>query len=148
MKSVTESGLAPKFPAKVVEVTDEYNVVINRGSAHDIVNGQRFLLYDLSQEEIIDPETKESLGFLEIVKGTGRITHVQEKMAILTSDRTIPNEKKVIRTTYKDSPSSVASALESIFSQHGTTIVEEETSGTPEIAPFKNPYVGDRAKPI
>lgn len=147
MTDETKPISVTKFPAKVVEVLDEYNVAINRGLSHGIVNGQRFLLYTLSREEIRDPDTEESLGFLEIVKGTGRITHVQEKMATLTSDKVIPNEKKIVRTTYKDAPSSFSSTV-AFYTPHGSTIVEEETSGVPKRDAFKNPRVGDCAKPI
>ncbi|UKI42712.1 MAG: hypothetical protein L6V95_07585 [Candidatus Melainabacteria bacterium] len=36
---------------------------------------------------MFDPDTNESLGNLEIVKGTGTATHVQEKITTLTTDQ-------------------------------------------------------------
>lgn len=50
-------------------------------------NSQRVLLYRLSNEEIKDPDTGESLGYLEIYKGTGQVISIQEKMSIIESDR-------------------------------------------------------------
>ncbi|MEX2120225.1 MAG: hypothetical protein WD847_11580 [Pirellulales bacterium] len=43
-----------------------------------------FLIYDLS-DPILDPETKEELGQLEIVKGRVKVGHVQEKMCTATT---------------------------------------------------------------
>ena len=73
----TQEKLEKKFPAFVASIINEYKVVINRGIKHDIRLGQRFLIYKLSDEEIIDPITKEPLGYLEIVKGTGKVIHLQ-----------------------------------------------------------------------
>ena len=36
--------------------------------------------------EIFDPDTKKPLGKLEIVKGTGRVVHVQPKMCTIRTD--------------------------------------------------------------
>ena len=63
---------------KVVKILDDYKLAINAGAKDQISLGQKFLIYSLSDEEIIDPDTNQSLGYLEIVKGTGIVTHVQE----------------------------------------------------------------------
>ena len=72
------------FPARVVRVLDEGRIAINRGTEHGIYEGQTFLIYTLG-EEIFDPETKESLGVLEITRGKGKADHVQEKIATVIS---------------------------------------------------------------
>lgn len=82
------------YPAQVASVRDPHTLVINRGSEHGINKGQRFMVYTLSEEEIEDPETEDSLGHLEIVKGTGRATHVQEKMTTIKSDKTDDSPKR------------------------------------------------------
>ncbi len=112
------------FPATVAEVIDESTVVINRGSAHNIYEGQKFLIYRLSDKDIIDPETRENLGKLEIARGTGNVTHVQEKMATIHSDRSRPGNRT-------DFP--LLSGL----------------AGYPRIhVPFNEPQIGDHAKPV
>ena len=70
---------------KVVEVLDEFRVVVNRGAADGVRNGDRFLIFELGPE-IKDPESGESLGKLEVVRGTARVVHLQEKMATVQSD--------------------------------------------------------------
>jgi len=73
--------------AKVAKVIDSYRVVINRGSRDNIKTGDRFLVFQIG-EEILDPDTKESLGNVEIIKGKGKVIHLQEKMATIETYET------------------------------------------------------------
>lgn len=77
-----------KIPC-VAKVLDDYKLVLNIGSYDDVVMGQRFLIYGLSDDEIIDPITHESLGRLELVRGIGLVIYVQSKMCIIKSDSTL-----------------------------------------------------------
>lgn len=70
---------------KIVKIIDDYKLVINAGYEDGICENQKYLVYEVSDEEIFDPDTKKSLGFLELVKGTGKVTHVQEKMSTIES---------------------------------------------------------------
>lgn len=70
---------------KVVSIIDEYNLVINSGKSNGVYENQEFLIYGVG-EEIIDPDTGESLGNLEVVKGKAKVIHVQDSMATLISD--------------------------------------------------------------
>lgn len=117
---------------KVVQVLDDYKVAINAGSLSGIKEGQRFLIYSLSSEEIFDPDTNESLGYLEIVRGTGTVTHVQEKLCTIESDKFQSSTRKTVR---KSIP------YGSLFSD---TIEETDR----EQYPFDNPQVGDLVKRI
>lgn len=84
MTNTTDAPVLGKkgtFPATVAKVIDNYKLVINRGSENGIREGQRMLVYGISDEDIKDPRTGESLGYLELVRGTGKIISVQEKMS-------------------------------------------------------------------
>jgi hypothetical protein len=126
------------FPASVVKVKDSFSVVINRGANHGIKKGQRLLVYSIDSEELFDPETGGSLGHLEVVKGAGKVTHVQDKMATLESDR-VRIERSITRRTSK------GGLLGFPFDQP-----KEETEEKPvEIAiPFEKPAINDKVKPI
>lgn len=126
----TIEELGKKFPAVVARVVEPYRVVINRGLEQDIKLGQRFLVYSLSNEEILDPITQEALGYLEVVKGTGKVIHVQEKMSIIESDKTKISNRTITKKG-------------SIYSFLGDTVEE-----SPEQVPFESVQVGDRAKPV
>jgi len=126
------------FPATIVKVIDDCKVVINRGALHKVTQGQQFLIYELSGEEIKDPTSGESLGCLEIVKGTGKIIHVQERISTIESNRRDSSERRIIR---KRSASSFFPSL---------TGEEEEETIVPSsyFVPFDDPMIGDKAKPI
>ena len=127
---------------KVAKVRDEYTLVLNKGANDGIKPGQRFLIYSLG-EEIIDPDTQKSLGQLEIVKGTGKVTHLQPSMATLQSDMKTP-PSKAIRRIKKNDPFGL-SGLASIMGS--TNEVIEETLPT-ETLPFEDPETNDIAKSI
>lgn len=118
---------------KVASILDDYKVVLNAGFNSSIKVGQRYLVYALSDEEIIDPDTNESLGFLEIVKGTGKVTHVQEKMCTLESDE------------YKPLPKTTRTRKSYAFFSDS---IVEETKPEPEQVPFSSPVIGDLAKRV
>jgi hypothetical protein len=131
----TKEKLEKKFPAVVAVIVNPYRVVINRGAEHDVKLGQRFLVYTLSEEEILDPITNESLGHLEIVKGTGKVIHVQEKMSTIESDQTEMSNKTITKKNHRYLP---------IFPEEA--VVEEIAS--PNRVPFDSVKVGDKVKPI
>lgn len=83
---------------KVIKIIDSKTIIINKGSNDGVIKGDRFLIYNIG-EEIIDPDTKESLGKLEIVCGEGKATHVQEKISTLKSSiiEQTSTSKKIIR---------------------------------------------------
>lgn len=118
---------------KVAKVINQHNLVINKGLSDNIRIGQRFLVYTIG-ESIFDPETKEDLGQLEIVKGTGVAIHVQDKITIIESDRKSSSFRKVIRKNPN---------LAQIFGGG-----EEEVIDTANSIPFTNPSVGDLVRKI
>lgn len=84
---------------KVVKILDDnHKIVINAGTNQGIKENQRFLVYSLDGEEIFDPDTNELLGKLEVTKGTGTVTFLQEKMCTITSD--MYEETPTISITY------------------------------------------------
>ena len=133
----TKNQKEKTFPASVVKIITDDKVVINRGTRHNIKEGQRFLLYSLSEEEIKDPVSGKSLGYLETVKGTGKITHVQEQMSTIESDKIEAPERKIIKKT------SVG-----LFFPMRTESEEETITPSKKIEPFDNPQEGDKVKPI
>lgn len=65
------------FPAKVLLKRDK-EVTINRGEGGGVAVGDIFNVYALG-EELIDPDTKESLGHEEVKVGKVKITQVNPK---------------------------------------------------------------------
>lgn len=69
---------------KVLKILDSYRVVINLGK-DKVKKGQKFIIYD-EGEQVTDPDTKESLGKLEILKATVEIEHIQDRFSIAVSE--------------------------------------------------------------
>lgn len=121
------------FPALVVRKRDEYHLVINRGSLDGVEEGDLFLVYYVEPDELFDPETNESLGKLEIVRGTGRAVHVQEKLTTIKSNMLDNTSAKTIRRS--SHPFNVIGL--------GSETVEESAR---ELKPFDSPAIGDKVK--
>lgn len=120
-----------RFPALVVSVLNNYRLVINRGQSDNIKLGQRMLVYELSDNPVVDPETGESLGHIELVKGTGKIVHVQERLSTIESDRYGQSDSFIRRPK----PWEIDSG-------------PEEVRRPAPLVPFDSPKAGDKVKPI
>lgn len=84
--------------AHVLHVTDEYTVTINKGKADNVKVGDKYLIFALGPE-LKDPDSDESLGMLEIVRGRARVVHLQDRISTLRTLETkyIPGKKKIVR---------------------------------------------------
>lgn len=127
----------------VVKISDDQmSIVLNVGEIDGIAPGQRFLIYS-EGEELFDPVTKESLGKLEVVKGTGKATHVQEKMTTVGSDAK-SDATRTIRKIRKDNLGySSFGALAAMMQPDEVEEVMPKNS-----LPFENPKIGDKARLI
>lgn len=127
-----------RYFAKIVKVIDSYTIVINAGTNKGVAVGKTMLVVGLG-EDIIDPDTSESLGQLEIVRGRGRVTHVQERMATLRSSEF---EKQPDIKEIKKISSSGKSAIAAMFGPQ-ETVTESIKPAEPVSKPFVSVQVGD-----
>lgn len=129
--------MSDRYFAKVVQVQDKYTVVINAGSLRGVKLGSKFLLVGIG-ELVVDPDTNEELERLEIVRGSGVVTHVQDKIATLRSadyDKA-PEEKEIKKVTSRGSFALLSG---------GDTVTETVKPGEPVLREFRGVQVGDQA---
>jgi len=69
---------------KVARIISDTQVVLAAGSENGVEEGKEFIIFQFS-DPIPDPETGESLGQLEFVKGRVVVTHVQDKVSVATT---------------------------------------------------------------
>nr|WP_321360475.1 hypothetical protein [uncultured Hyphomonas sp.] len=121
---------------RVAKVLDEYTVVLNKGARDGLAVGDKLLIFGIG-EEILDPETGESLGQIELVRGRVKIQHLQDKICTARSSETIkiPGRKRTIQRR-----DSWAIAL-------GTAREEIEEDHSFEDKPLDDPEVGDHVRP-
>jgi hypothetical protein len=131
--------------AKVVHVVDPdstyapVELVINQGARQGIKLGDRYLVFGFGPH-IVDPDSGEDLGEIELVRGRGEVVHVQEHLATIRTierRRTRP-AKRIIREA--------AGALALATGYRGK-VIEEELAPEAEM-PFEAVRLGDLAKPI
>jgi hypothetical protein len=67
-------------------------IVFNKGSRDGVTPGQHFVIYQ-EGDDILDPETKASLGKLEVVKGRIIAEHVQETMTVAATEAKPKDER-------------------------------------------------------
>jgi hypothetical protein len=80
---------------KVVKILSDTAVVLGVGANQGVGEGHAFVIFEPG-EEIIDPETKESLGSLEIVKGRVKVAHVMPQMCIARTERRTVTRTKTV----------------------------------------------------
>lgn len=120
----------------VLQARSPDKVVINKGAHDGVKLGDRYIIYGLGPD-LSDPETNENLGKLEIVRGRGKVVHLQDRLAtLLSTERQIERvaSKKIIR--------------ESSIIAFGPRTIEEVVPESMEDMPFDDPEVGDFARPI
>jgi len=66
---------------KVARIISSTEVVLAAGSDHGVTPGMEFVIYDLS-DTVFDPETREDLGRIELVKGRVVAVHVQDRITV------------------------------------------------------------------
>lgn len=78
---------------KVIKIIDEYNLVINIGFEDGVKLGDKFQIYQQG-EKVLDPETNEYLGTLDIVKATIVANDISPKLTVCTNAATTSQFRK------------------------------------------------------
>jgi hypothetical protein len=122
---------------RVVYVLSPTEVVVNLGSGDGIESYTSFLIYAVG-DEMKDPDTGESLGRLEIVRGRGAARHVQEKITTVVSKEKRTERRDRVR------PRAPTPLFASTIAQPYETVTEEVEVQ----APFVGVQVGDLVRVI
>jgi hypothetical protein len=91
---------------KILRIFDEFTLLINLGGADGIKRGDRFVVIE-EVDEVMDPDSGESLGKLEIVKAELVVADVQERISLLrleTGESTtteIPLSARMVRDSIR-----------------------------------------------
>src|SRR5690625_5664592 len=84
---------------KVVKILDEYTLIINAGAIHNIKSKDEFQILDKEGSEVVDPETRDVSGYLDLIKATVEVSELQDKMCICTSKQKAKNGSKDRKST-------------------------------------------------
>jgi hypothetical protein len=103
-----------------------------------VAPGQRFVIYQPG-DDVLDPETKASLGKLEIVKGAVTAEHVQESMTIAVTEAKPKDERSKILSEL------MVEASVSEDTRQKLNVRPESIRATPLAGPVK---VGDEVRSV
>lgn len=124
---------------KVVSVLSPNEVVVNLGRVDGVRDDAQFLVFVLG-EELTDPDTQESLGPLERVRGKGAAKHVQPHM---TTVRSTERRRVRVDRVRPYAPTRIDRMLSS-FPRDSEVVTEE----VEEAAPFEDVKVGDLVRVV
>lgn len=72
---------------RIIKILSTKQIIMNAGENENIKVGDRFQILDKEgSSPVIDPETQENLGTLDIIKATVKATIVYPKMTVLESE--------------------------------------------------------------
>ena len=128
--------MSDRYFGKLVRITDEYSVVINRGEEHGVEVGQKFILVGMG-EVITDPDTGDDLEQLEIVRGKVEVTHVQNKIST-SSSYEFNKDSDITEITKVRSGNTILPILGS-----QNTVTESVKPGRSYLKKLLEPQVGD-----
>lgn len=77
-----------RIRGKVAQLIDESTLVINRGSEHGVTTGMRFAVLNVKGAEILDPDSGDVIGSVDIEKVVVKVVRVEPKLAVARTFRT------------------------------------------------------------
>ncbi len=113
---------------RVIKIISPYKLVLNGGENAGLQRNDRVVVFGLSTEVLTDPDTGEELEKLEILRGRGKVIHLQEKICTIETIETNKEGKRVIKSF---------GGFQSIMSPK-EEIVYDDT-----LLPFDEPQIGD-----
>lgn len=120
---------------KVADVISPLQAVLNCGARDGVKLGEIYLVYGVGKL-VKDPVTEEPLEALELVRGTGKVVHVQERICTIESVLVSEHGKNITRRTV---PAFLLGPLASNI---------EEVEIVKEPKPFDKIQIGDHARKI
>ena len=87
---------------RVVKVIDRSHIVINVGASDGISYTDRFVVFAVDSDDIIDPETGENLGKVEYIRGMAKPSHIQNRMTTLVAYSVSTNPLAILSQSLYD----------------------------------------------
>jgi len=137
--------MADVLEGKIAKILDDHHVIINLGAQHGVREGMQFVVFTPG-DDIVDPDTGESLGAWEMVKGFVAASHVQDTLTICVATGPPGTPKE----TPKDPTTNTLSAA--LIREHMPTgagerldVNQAQVSGIPQVRPVS---IGDKVRSV
>ena len=136
--------MADVIEGKVAKILDGFTLIINVGQSSGVTPGTQFIVY-AQGDDVIDPDSGESLGAWEVVKGRVAATHVQEKLTICSA--VVPRKAQSDQdpTTRTLSAAMIADHMRQKKASVALNVNKHQTEGMPKTGPIS---VGDSVRAV
>lgn len=130
---------------QIIKILDDQRLIANRGSVDGWARGDLLVIYE-EGEEIKDPTSGASFGKLELVKAEVEAVHVQERLSVLMSRKSLPGEQPhtVLSAVLTRTPAGTMPGTSS-FQPGRLPVRREQVSGTPSANPIA---IGDLVRKV
>lgn len=128
---------------KIVQILNEYDVVINAGFAEGIKTGQLFQIYNRG-EEVFDPDTKLSLGTRDNIKAEVRAVEVSEHVTVCRNNSSTPILSKYLATEHEQ----LLLGLKAITGRTPTPLMIDPAQVSVTLSHDKVVKLGDLVRPL
>jgi len=140
--------MAQPIEGKVAKILSDQTMILNIGRAAGVAQGMIFCIF-APVEDVTDPETGESLGSWEAVKGYVQATHPQERLTVCRAFTPHPKQTSdpSERGTHTLSSELVAVSMLSggPLAKARLNVDASQVAGMPEVGPIT---VGDSARSV
>jgi len=136
--------MSEAIEGKVAKILDGSNLIINVGSSHGVQPGLRLIVF-APGDEVVDPDTGESLGTWEAVKGEIVANHVQERISICGAAPPPEKEDQVDPSTRTLSAAMIADHMRTDSAQSRLNVNKGQIDGMPKVGPIS---VGDPVRSL
>ncbi len=136
--------MAAPIEGKVAKILDDQSLVLNVGSAQGVTPGMLFCIF-AAVEEVKDPDTGQSLGAWEAVKGYVQAAHPQERLTVCRVYTPQQRSAEERAGNVLSAEMIEVSLLRSSSPRARLNVDRSQLSGMPEIGPIA---VGDRARSV
>lgn len=127
----------------VIKIIDEYSIAINAGSNNGFSVGDEFDVIGRQSVEMIDPITKEDLGFIGEKKARMKIARIYPKFSICNN----VIHKSPFAVNYTSITSRIDASIMNLYGPEEFNVDSEDISGDIELKdePIK---IGDSVIPV
>jgi hypothetical protein len=88
--------MTERIEALVAEILNQREVVLNRGLQDGVTIGMRFAILNSKGANIVDPETGEALGSVEVDKAMVKVVRVNQRLSVARTFRTVGGTQSVL----------------------------------------------------
>ncbi|MER7994399.1 hypothetical protein [Micromonospora chalcea] len=79
--------MTERIRGKVAQLIDERTLVINRGAEHGVQVGMRFAVLNRKGADVVDPDTNEPIGSVDVEKVLVKVVRVEARLAVARTFR-------------------------------------------------------------